>query len=162
MKISVLFLWAVVLSLSLQAQDPTVLKYGNQVTTADLKDYLTILASDALEGRATGTRGQKMAAAFIAFHFEELGLTAPVKGSYYQPITLYSSGTPEVKFSAGGATMKEDKYVYFGTGNSDGELQLPLVFAGYGSEADLQQVDVKGKAAIFSWNQMRLCVAILR
>jgi hypothetical protein len=148
MKISVLFLWAVVLSLSLQAQDPTVLKYGNQVTTADLKDYLTILASDALEGRATGTRGQKMAAAFIAFHFEELGLTAPVKGSYYQPITLYSSGTPEVKFSAGGVTMKEDEYVYFGTGNSGGELQLPLVFAGYGSEADLQQVDVKGKAAV--------------
>ena len=39
-------------------------KYGALIKAEELKDNLTIIASDALEGRMTGTRGQKMAAAF--------------------------------------------------------------------------------------------------
>ncbi len=144
----VLFLW-LGFTLLAQAQDPAVQKYGNLITEADLKDNLTILASDALEGRATGTRGQKMAAAFIAAHFEEIGLRGPVNGSFYQPFPLYSSGSPEVAFSAGGVTLKEgEEFVYFGSGSTEGALQLPLVYAGLGTETDLKQVDVKGKAAV--------------
>ncbi|MBX2965359.1 MAG: M28 family peptidase [Cyclobacteriaceae bacterium] len=148
MKNRLLVLALVVLAGGVFAQDATVKKYGDQVKKADLKEYLTILASDALEGRETGTRGQRMAAAFIASHFEELGLQPPVNGSYYQPVTLYSSGTPEVSFNAGGIALTENEYIYFGAGATSGYTELPLVFAGTGSDEDLAQVDVKGKAAI--------------
>ena len=66
----------------LSAQDNTntsiATKYAETITAEDMREDLTILASDALEGRETGTRGQKMAAAYIRAHFEELGLQAPV------------------------------------------------------------------------------------
>jgi len=149
MKIKMLMFWLVVVFVGVEAQDPVVKKYGQLVSAADLKEYLTIIASDAMEGRETGKRGQKMAAAFIAAHFEELGLHAPVNGSYYQPVMLYASGTPDVSLNAGGIALKEnDEYVYFGSGDSGGLMELPLVYAGRGSDTDLQQIDVKGKAAV--------------
>ena len=43
--------------------DQVAIRYAATITTADLHDYLSIIASDALEGRDTGERGQKMAAA---------------------------------------------------------------------------------------------------
>ncbi|HRJ28883.1 MAG TPA: M28 family peptidase [Cyclobacteriaceae bacterium] len=149
MKIKFLVFWLVVVFVGVHAQDPVAQKYGQLVTAADLKEYLTIIASDALEGRRTGSRGQRMAAAFIAAHFEEHGLQGPVNGSYFQPVMLYTSGIPEVSFNAGGIPLKEnEEFVYFGSGDTGGLLQLPLVFAGQGSEEDLTQVDVKGKAAL--------------
>ncbi|MBX2967989.1 MAG: M28 family peptidase [Cyclobacteriaceae bacterium] len=148
MKNRLLVVALLVLATGVFAQDATAKKYGDEVKTADLKEYLTILASDALEGRETGTRGQRMAAAFIASHFEELGLQPPVNGSYYQPVTLYASGTPEVRFNPGGVALTSDEYIYFGSGETSGLMELPLVFAGTGSDADLAQVDVKGKAVI--------------
>src|SRR5687768_13065549 len=73
------------------AQETDSQKYGNRISQADLKDYLTILASDAMEGRETGKRGQKMAAAFIRAHFEELELQPPVNGDYFQAFDLYTT-----------------------------------------------------------------------
>jgi hypothetical protein len=144
----ILLLWISVV-LSVQAQDAGVQHYGNLVSAADLKEYLTILASDALEGRGTGTRGQKMAAAFIAHHFESLGLRGPVNGSYYQPITLYSSGSPDAVLSSGGTPLKEgEDYIFFGSSDTGGLMQNSLVYAGRGTEADLKQVDVKDKAVL--------------
>ena len=42
-------------------QNETAMKYAETITIEDMKEDLTILASDALEGRETGKRGQKMA-----------------------------------------------------------------------------------------------------
>src|ERR1041385_9483020 len=82
------------------AQDQLASQYAQLITTSDLKDNLSIIASDALEGRYTGSRGQKMAAAFIANHFESLGLAAPVNGSHYMPIELTSSKIGDVYMKA--------------------------------------------------------------
>jgi hypothetical protein len=158
MKFKMLFLWAFVLTLSVKAQDPVAQQYGKAVSTDDLKEYLSIIASDALEGRETGTRGQKMAAAFIAAHFQELGLAGPVNGSYYQPVDLYSSAATGAYLKTGKNTYENfGGVLYFGSGDTGGELSLPVVFAGNGAEADLAQVDVKDKAVlIFSKDVMRL------
>src|SRR6478609_1252594 len=137
--------------------DATQKHYADLIITSDLKEYLTIIASDALEGRETGTRGQKMAAAFIANHFQEIGLTAPVNGSYYQPIDLYSSSTGEAYVKAG--SLKFDNYsniVFSGSLDTGGEVSLPVVFAGNGSEQDFAQVDVKDKAVFFFSTEARL------
>ncbi len=149
MKFKIVLGWALLITVTVNAQSPDAKKYGSQVTANQLKEYLTIIASDALEGRETGTRGQKMAAAFIAAHFQELGFKAPVNGSYYQPVELFSSTPGEVYLKIGQTRL--DNYsgvIYTGTGDSGGEVSLPVVFAGYGTEADFKQVDVKDKAVV--------------
>jgi len=167
MKFYILSLVAIVLTLSVKAQDQVAQQYGKVVSTDDLKEYLSIIASDALEGRETGTRGQKMAAAFIAAHFQELGLTGPVNGSYYQPVDLFSSTLTEVYLKAG--QTRFDNYsgvVYSGSADSKGEVTIPVVFIGNGTEADLAQVDVKDKAVLFLTKETSLrgnkTVAMLR
>jgi hypothetical protein len=141
----VLFLYCI----SLQAQDPVAQKYGNLIIPSDLKEYLSILASDAFEGRETGKRGQKIAAAFISAHFQELGLAAPVNGSYYQPVELYSLVPGDVYAKVGLTKLVNfEDIVYYGNADSKGEVTLPVVFAGKGRKEDFATIDVQGKAAV--------------
>src|SRR4051794_11642621 len=70
------------------AQDSIAIRYASQITAEDLKQYLSVLTSDSLEGRETGKIGQKKAAHFIASHFESLNLKPVSHGSYYQEISL--------------------------------------------------------------------------
>lgn len=126
-------------------------QYAETITKDDLYDYLSILASDALEGRETGTRGQKMAAAFIRHHFEELGLQAPVQvggmKSYYQPVALYTSKPGDIYVK-----IKDTRYdnfkdiIYYGSASTAGEVSNEVVYIGKGQEEDLKMTDIEGKA----------------
>lgn len=42
-----------------QKKDETAIKYANTVTKEDLKKHLTVIAADDMEGRDTGSPGQK-------------------------------------------------------------------------------------------------------
>lgn len=65
--------------------DPT--KYLNLITESDLKILLTTVASDEMEGRDTGSPGQKKAGKFLIQQYQKNGVPYP-KGasSYYQNI----------------------------------------------------------------------------
>ncbi|TGE05321.1 M28 family peptidase [Hymenobacter fodinae] len=134
------------------------LNYGQTITQADLRQHLTVLASDAYEGRETGEKGQKMAAEYISQQFKALGLTGPVQGSdnpYLQHFTMERSTWADgATLKVGGQTFKwlTD---FYGAGNSpfENETALQPVFAGYGIEQDGYSDysglgDVKGKDLI--------------
>ena len=78
------------LPISLFAQTPTLsediskLKYANSITTKDLKEYLYVLASDSMQGRETGTTGQRNAANYIAKFFKEIGIPPYKYNTYFQ------------------------------------------------------------------------------
>lgn len=55
-----------------------------EVSPARLKQHVEYLASDALQGRATGTPGKEAAADYIAARFREVGLKPLPDGSYFQ------------------------------------------------------------------------------
>lgn len=134
-------------------------KYAETITKDDLYDDLSILASDALEGRETGERGQKMAAAFLRAHFTELGLQPPVKsgegGGYYQNVPLYKSVPGDIYVKVDGNKYDNfGKVVYYGSGNTP-EVTTDIVFAGKGTEADFDQVDVKDKAVMIFIDNVR-------
>jgi len=146
---TVVFSWLLLCSLNLGAQDPIAQKYGNQISVAALKEQLSILASDAMEGRETGKRGQKMAAAFIRAHFEELDLIGPVSGSYYQPVDLFTTSPGETFVAVGSNRyMNYTDIAFYGNSDSGGEVTVPLLFVGNGSAEALAQVDVKDKAVL--------------
>ena len=65
--------------------------YANTIKAEDLESHLTVIASDAFEGRETGEPGAEKAAAYIASYFESLGI-APYDGeTYYQDVQLLRS-----------------------------------------------------------------------
>ncbi len=136
-------------SVSLLAQNNAAKVYADQITTSDLKENLSIIASDALEGRETGKRGQKMAAAFIAAYFHDLGLKAPVNGSHYQEVPLFGLDAPTVTIQSGKTEFKNGDFVFFGN-ETNGPVTMPIVYVGKGSDADLKDLDVKDKAVVLS------------
>jgi hypothetical protein len=150
MKLKVILLGIVLAgTMKVFAQDPTAQTYGNQITPADLKDNLSIFASDAFEGRETGTRGQKIAAAFVSASFQEYGLTPPVNGDYYQPLELYTSIPGDIYLKTGKFNFKNyEDIAYYGTADSGGEISLSAVFVGAGRKEDFEKVIVKDKAVI--------------
>lgn len=141
--------WVLSSCANLSAQEPTPQRYAAEISEESLNDNLSIIASDAMEGRDTGKRGQKMAAAFIRAHFEELGLVGPVNGNYYQPIELYTTMPGETYVTVGNTRINNfTNVVYNGSNNSAGEITLPIVFVGNASVQELDQVDVKNKAVL--------------
>src|SRR5438309_624602 len=60
-------------------------KYAATITKEGLKNQLSVIASDDMQGRETGTEGQRKAAAYIAGQFEQFGLKpAPGTDHYLQ------------------------------------------------------------------------------
>src|SRR5438128_9913869 len=73
------------------------------ITAAQLKDYLSFIASDEMEGRDTPSRGLDTTAKFIAMSLSRWGFkTAGDDGTYFQRIALrrdrVDSGQTRVEF----------------------------------------------------------------
>jgi len=121
----------VVLAIGLMAQDKTAMKYAKTITAEDLKARLTILASDEFEGRDTGSKGQKLAAEFIATKFKEFGLAAPVNGSYYQSFDLMESAIATAYFRKDAEKkMAFQDFIYYSRSETSGEEYVKVIMAG--------------------------------
>ena len=139
---------------ALFAQVDSAAKYGNTITADGLKKHLTIVASTEMDGRETGTEGQRKAALYIENQFKQIGLTAPAALNGYQqyyPLYLDSlSGvlTVNKKLAVYGAD-----YISPATNNDNANIKAKkIVFAGYGIEDsaynDYANTDVKGKIVV--------------
>ncbi len=72
------------------SEDISKLKYANTITVTDLKKHLYVLASDSMEGRETGKRGQKLAADYISSTFKSYGIPPYNDKSYFQKYKVKS------------------------------------------------------------------------
>ena len=136
-----------------QAQEDIMKKYAAEIDQEEMKEILTILASDALEGRETGKRGQKMAAAFIADYFQQIGLepVVPTENgmSYYQKFELESSKPGKTYLSVNNITYSNgEELLYYGSANMSSPTKLQSVFVGTGTDEEFTSVKVTGKAAV--------------
>ncbi len=61
--------------------------YINSITQEELRTHLTIVASDKMQGRETGSEGQKMAGRYLIEQYKKAGISFP-KGAkdYYQTV----------------------------------------------------------------------------
>jgi Zn-dependent M28 family amino/carboxypeptidase len=132
-----------------------------------IRANMRFLADDLLEGRGTATRGQEIAAKFMAAQFEQMGLQpAGDNGTYFQSVP-FRSGRPDqakttMSFVRG---RNERKLVYrkeFITAADpervDSSVEAPLVFVGDGVTApeqgydDYKGIDAKGKIVVVAYN----------
>ncbi|MDN3205099.1 M28 family metallopeptidase [Algoriphagus sediminis] len=143
-----LFTGLVGLGLSAQgsAQNPTQVKYAETITAADLEEYLSIIASDEMEGRDTGSEGQKKAAEYIIDHYKSLGLTGAMNGNFEQPFELVSVSFDEVNLKIGKADLiRNEDFIFQGDGDMSKKMKTDLVFLGLASDENLEKVDVNEK-----------------
>jgi Zn-dependent M28 family amino/carboxypeptidase len=132
------------------------------VTPGELGAHLRFLADDLLEGRGPGTRGDKLAQAYVEAVFRASGLSPAFGGSWRQevPIRLV---TPDPRTtlefvgavgSASAGRFGDDFVVGFPSPDVAGQVTADVVFAGYGFEAkewgwdDFKGTDVKGKVLL--------------
>lgn len=136
-----------------------------EVTAAELREHLKFLASDALEGRKSGSKGAERAEQYIADEFKSYGLK-PVgdNGTYLQKFEFVAGVRlgPKNSFSfmVNGSSKKVDvnkEYRPFGF-SSSGSFSGDVVFVGYGIAAtdknydDYKGIDVKDKAVLLLRN----------
>jgi aminopeptidase YwaD len=119
------------------------------------------LASDALEGRLSGSIGARVAAQFIAGRFRSLGLQpAGDDGGYRQPFTFIAGVHPGpgnalvLDLPSGRRTARLDEDFRPLAFSSSGSAAGEVVFAGYGIHApdlgydDYTGLDVAGKVVL--------------
>ncbi len=132
-------------------------KAAEDITAAQLKDYLYFVASDEMEGRDTPSRGLDLTAKFIGTMLSRWGFKpAGDDGTYYQKIALVRE-SPDAENSGltvGGQKFNYGEDFYRVSGSSESALSAPVVYGGSGwyfktkGVDALQNVDVKGKTIV--------------
>ncbi len=126
-----------------------------QITVAQMRDYLTFIASDEMEGRDTPSRGLDLTAKFLAMNLARWGLKpAGDNGTFFQKIALrrdmVNKDQTRVRLNDQHLAFGED-YIALPV-NAD--LSGQLVFAGNGwflksKNLDAYKgIDAKGKIAV--------------
>lgn len=137
------------------AQTDASAKYAQVITSSNLKKHLSIIAGDEMQGRETGTEGQRKAAAYIESQFKAMGLkqVESLKG-YQQFYPLYQDSLKDAELTVRGNTAEYGKdYVIQLNNNESGKFKgNKIVFAGYGIDdekySDYTGLDVKGKIVV--------------
>ena len=131
------------------------LKYAETITQSALKNQLTIIASREMEGRETGTEGQRKAAEYIKGQFMQIGLKSPPSlGGYLQvyPLKKDTLIPKTLKIGKNKYEFGKDYVVTPGSDDSQEFKAKEIVFAGYGitdkNYDDYINKDVKGKVVL--------------
>ena len=135
----------------------------DSITPTDLREWLTYLASDELEGRAVYTEGLGLAAGYVQTHLQSWGLSPRGdSGGFLQTVRVRSVKTTSrssvtVQVGKESRTFKEGDGITFPRfiGAKRSFTTTRVEFAGYGVDApgarysDLAGKDYKGAAVIF-------------
>lgn len=77
--------------------DVDVMKYANTITVEELKEQLYYYASDDMEGRDTGSPGQKRAVNYLRDLYTKMGVPGGAEnGKYFQTVPGTAFGKPEL------------------------------------------------------------------
>jgi hypothetical protein len=120
----------------------------------ELAGQMHFLASDFLEGRRTGSRGNVIAGQYIAAQLRAFGY-APINGdSYLQPVPLMKTAAPstgKLMVDDMGFTQMGDLLIMRGP---EASVEGSVVFANYGwvdaetEHNDYENINVRGKIVI--------------
>jgi Zn-dependent M28 family amino/carboxypeptidase len=153
---------------------PAARAAADSIDSEKIRAHVRFLSLDLLEGRGPGTRGDKLAAEYIATQFAVNGLDpAGDNGTYFQNVPLMAVHTIEdktkfsfapehgqsIELNYGNDIVSKDE-----TGQPTAEIDAPIVFAGYGIVApeyhwndyagpDGREIDLHGKIALVIVNE---------
>jgi Peptidase family M28 len=133
------------------------------IEPSELKDWLSYIASDELQGRQIYTEGLGLAAGYVSQHLAEWGLKpAGEDGSYFQTVKVLgvrtnSNASVTVDVNGQKRTFKDGEGITFPR-NMGGKQTITgdqIQFVGYGLQLpsanidDYANIDPKGKVIVF-------------
>jgi hypothetical protein len=131
-----------------------------QISESDLKEWLSYLSSDQLQGRQIFTEGYGLAAAYVAEHLKAWGVK-PLgdAGTYFESVKLKGykvARNSSVIVTAGGETktFRHGAHVTFpfGSGGTQTLTFSGAEFVGYGRPADFEGRNVRDKLVVWMPN----------
>jgi len=134
-------------------------KYAS-INPAEMKEWLTYLASDELQGRQVFTEGYGLATAYVADHLKAWGVK-PLgnDGTYFENVKIKGyrstrSSSLSIAVKGETKTFKHGNHATF-PANGGGRQTLTFQtaeFVGYGRPADYEGRDIKDKLVIWMPN----------
>jgi hypothetical protein len=125
------------------------------ITPDAMRAHVEFLASDALEGRETGTRGHDVAAEYVASRFRSMGLQPASDKGWFQQVPFRGVLIDSAKstLTIAGQKFTNRKDVLFSPARVAGTeaITAPVVFVGFGiddpkaGQNDYAGLNVKGK-----------------
>ena len=125
-------------------------------------NYVKVLADDKMEGRDTGSEGEKRAQAYIVEQLRADGLEPAGEKGFYQPVKFVQRQIVEkdsslalVRDGKTQAVTLGDDAILSARINPAPSVNAPLVFVGYGLKIpeakidDFAGLDLKGKIAVY-------------
>jgi Zn-dependent M28 family amino/carboxypeptidase len=147
--------------------------YGNAafspgIVEADVSQHVKVLASDAFEGRAPGSKGEQRTTEYLIQQFQRIGLQPGNRGSWLQAVpyvqaTLQHADQVQLAIDGGNAksllSFGSDMVVGSPADEPHAAIKdSPIVFVGYGVDApdqrwdDYAGLDLKGKTVVILVN----------
>jgi Zn-dependent M28 family amino/carboxypeptidase len=146
--LNLLYLFVLVNLLNAFAFGQKAGKYINLFDEQKIKNTTRFIADDGFEGRSPGTRTGELAAKFLAFQLQQIGIKPGNNGSYFQPVSLVAvKSNPNTTLNVGGVNYKFGDDFVGSTGSQTDNISVDgeLVFVGYGIDASEQKWnDFKG------------------
>jgi aminopeptidase YwaD len=122
---------------------------SSEVSQSEYMSHIYFMASNEMRGRNTATQENQIAARYIAERFRSYGVQ-PVAGQfdYIQEVSLVKTVPPVAATITVGDSVFNiwEDMIFITSQNID--LSAEMVYAGFGFEADLDSVDVKGKIVV--------------
>lgn len=128
----------------------------SKIDRKDLRTFVRILSSDSLEGRGTGTSGQRKAERFMSERFKELGLNTYDQNGYLQKFKLNQTYWGQVYIKTQNRTLENfENMVFQGSNTQNEETEKEVVFGGLGTDEELNQIEVKNRLVLVFVKNLR-------
>ncbi len=123
------------------------------ITESDIQNHVTYLASEALQGRLTGTEGERLATEYVAGLFRKYGL-APAGGedTYFQPFE-FTAGVdlgPDNQLTLGEEAIPQDDWRPLSFSTTGAIEPSEIVFGGYGLDMPERRNETGEKEEMYS------------
>ena len=145
----IILLFLMLMAAGASAQRKVIESVTSSVTALESEAYMSFLASDEMRGRDTGSPEIDIAASYISTQLRVFG-AKPVQGdsNYFQEVRLEKIiPATSASLTVGTDVFKsKDDLLYINGGSA--ALDSEIIFVGYGSSADFEKADVKGKIAV--------------
>ena len=144
-KINTLIMKYIITSLILLFLTACKTETKETINTVSIKEDVAFLASDALEGRQTGSDGEQKAATYIAERFQNIGLQEKGTEKYFQTFSFRPKTDPHQEVNY---TVKDGDSTITGTnviGYIDNKAENTIIIGahydhlGYGAEGSLHR-----------------------